>query len=136
MFLPMFLPILLAGFMIEFPAALLVGLLGPFVSALATGMPPLFPTAVSMSVEGIAAAGVASYLYHRMKVSLWITLVLAILAERLSRILMLLLILPLFGLPVKAFSIADFTYTLPGVALQIVLIPIILRMLKQLNIIE
>ncbi len=33
MFLPMFVPIILAAFMIEFPQAILVGLLGPWLSA-------------------------------------------------------------------------------------------------------
>ncbi len=128
MFLPMFLPILLAGFIIEFPAAILVGLLGPWISALTTGMPPLFPTALSMSIEGLVTSGLASYLYHKMQIRFWIGLIVAIIAQRLARIVMLLLILPLFGLPAKALSIADFVYSLPGVLLQLLLTPIILFM--------
>ncbi len=136
MFLPMFLPILLAGFIIEFPAAILVGLLGPWISALTTGMPPLFPTALSMSIEGLVTSGLASYLYHKMQIRFWIGLIVAIIAQRLARIVMLLLILPLFGLPAKALSIADFVYSLPGVLLQLLLTPIILFMLWKSKIIE
>ena len=136
MFLPMFLPILLAGFIIEFPAAILVGLLGPWISALTTGMPPLFPTALSMSIEGLVTSGLASYLYHKMQIRFWIGLIVAIIAQRLARIVMLLLILPLFGLPAKALSIADFVYSLPGVLLQILLTPMILFMLWKSKIIE
>ncbi len=136
MFLPMFLPILLAGFIIEFPAAILVGLLGPWISALTTGMPPLFPTALSMSIEGLVTSGLASYLYHKMQIRFWIGLIVAIIAQRLARIVMLLLILPLFGLPAKALSIADFVYSLPGVFLQLLLTPIILFMLWKSKIIE
>ena len=136
MFLPMFLPILLAGFIIEFPIVILVGLLGPLVSALATGMPPLFPTAVSMSIEGLATVSVASYLYFNRKMGFWISLIAAIIAQRISRILMLLLILPLFGLPVKTLSIADFIYSFPGIILQILLVPILLKMLWKIKIIE
>lgn len=136
MFLPMFLPILLAGFIIDFPVAMLVGLLGPWISALATGMPPLFPTAVSMSIEGIFTAGIASYFFHKRQVSFWITLISAIIAQRLARVAMLLLILPLFGLPAKTLSIADFAISLPGVLLQLFFVPIILFMLWKSKIIE
>ncbi|KPL15151.1 MAG: hypothetical protein AMS26_08465 [Bacteroides sp. SM23_62] len=136
MFLPMFLPILLAGFIIEFPAAMLVGFLGPWISAFATGMPPLFPTALSMCVEGVLTAGWASYLYHQKRISFWFGLIVAIIAQRLARIVMLLLILPLFGLPAKVLSIADFVYSLPGVLLQLLLTPIILFMLWKSKIIE
>lgn len=136
MFLPMFLPILLAGFIIEFPAAMLVGLLGPWISALATGMPPLFPTAISMCVEGVVTAGLASYLYHNKRIPFWIGLIVAIIAQRIARIVVLLLILPIFGLPAKALSIADFTISLPGVLLQLLLIPPILIMLWKSKIIE
>lgn len=136
MFLPMFLPILLAGFFIEFPVVLLVGLLGPFTSSLATGMPPLFPTAISMTAEGMVAAGVASYLFHTKKISLWLALPVAIVAERVTRVIMLFLILPLFGLPAKEWSIVEIITTLPGVALQLILIPLILFMFWKSKIIE
>ena len=136
MFLPMFLPILLAGFIIEFPAAMIVGFLGPWISALATGMPPLFPTAVSMSIEGFVTAGIASFFYHKRRTPFWIGLTVAIIAQRLARVGMLLLILPLFGLPAKALSFADFTFSLPGILLQLILTPIILFMLWNSEIIE
>lgn len=129
MFLPMFLPILLAGFIISHPNAVLVGFMGPWVSALATGMPPLFPTALSMSVEGLVTAGLASYLFQKRRISIWISLVVAVIAQRVARIFMLLLILPLFGLPARALSLADFIYSFPGVILQLIVIPIILDML-------
>jgi hypothetical protein len=136
MFLPMFLPILLAGFLIEFPFALLVGLLGPFTSSLATGMPPFFPTALSMTAEGMVAVGVASYLFHTKKFLLWLALPVAIIGERITRVIMILLIFPIFGLPAKEWSIVEITTTLPGIALQFTLIPLVLFMLWKSKIIE
>lgn len=136
MFLPMFLPILLAGFMIKFPAAILVGLLGPWISALMTGMPPLFPTALSMSVEGAVTSGLASYFHFNRRVPLWFNLIITIIAQRIARIVMLLLILPLFGLPAMTLSLADFIYSFPGVMLQLVLVPIILNILWKTKIME
>ncbi len=91
---------------------------------------------LSMSVEGLATAGMASYLYQKKQISFWGSLIVAIIAQRVTRIIMLLIILPLFGLPAKALSLLDFTYSLPGIVLQLILIPIILNMLWELNIVE
>ncbi|MDZ7332476.1 MAG: hypothetical protein ONB31_10905 [candidate division KSB1 bacterium] len=135
-FLPMFLPILLAGFIIRFPLAMLVGILGPIVSSVLTGMPPLFPTAVSMMVEGMAAAGLASFLFQARKMPLWLVLPLAVVAERIVRVAMIFSILPLFGLPAREWSIAEITLTLPGVALQLFLVPMVLFMLWRANVIK
>ncbi len=136
MFLPMFLPILLAGFLIEFPLAILVGLLGPWISALITGMPPIFPTALIMSVEGLTAAGIVSYLYHKKELPFWICLIFGILMERVSLVIMGFTIAPLLGLPGKLFSIYKLTESLPGVLLQLILIPIILKMLWKFQVIS
>jgi len=135
MFLPMFLPILLAGFLIEFPLAILVGLLGPWISALITGMPPLFPTALIMSVEGLTAAGIISYLYHQKKLNFWICLIAGILMERVSLVIMGFTIAPLLGLPGELFSIYKLTESLPGVLLQLILLPIILKMLWKFQVV-
>ena len=133
--LPMFLPIMLAGFLIEFPFAILVGLLGPWISALITGMPPLFPTALIMSVEGFTAAAIVSYLYHKKELSFWICLISGILMERVSLVIMGFIIAPLLGLPGELFSIYKLTESLPGVLLQLILIPIILKMLWKFQVI-
>lgn len=129
MFLPMFLPIVLAAFLIRFPYSMLVALFGPLISGLVTGMPPLFPIAPIMIIEGLAAAGVISYLYDRRRFSPWISLVLGILAERIVYYAVIYALGPLLGLPPKMLSTAALVYTLPGVLLQLSLIPILLKMI-------
>jgi len=136
MFLPMFLPVMLAGFIIDFPGVMMVGLFAPWLSALATGMPPLFPTALVMCVEGAVGAGVISYLYQRRKLHFWLCLITGVLAERLMLVVMMLLIVPLFHLPTKAFSVAALIYSLPGVALQLIFIPFLLKGLWRLKFLE
>ncbi|NOZ63082.1 MAG: ECF transporter S component [Calditrichaeota bacterium] len=130
-FLPMFLPILLAGFIIEFPYAILVGLLGPFLSSILTGMPPLFPTTPIMTVEGVTAAGLASYLYQRQKWPVWSSLIVSIVAERLSLIAMGFVIAPLLNLPGEIFSFYKIVESTPGILLQLAGVPIILKLLWQ-----
>ena len=50
-FLPMHLPVLLAGLVIGGPLGLLVGLVTPLLRSVLFGMPPMFPTAVAMAFE-------------------------------------------------------------------------------------
>ena len=135
-FLPMFIPVLLAGFLIEFPLAMLVGILTPWCSAFITGMPPLFPTALFMSVEGLISTAVVSFLYQKRRWSLWACLLLGILCERISLVLMGIIMAPLFKLPAEFFSIYKLIESLPGVLLQIILIPIILKLLLKYHIIK
>jgi len=136
MFLPMFLPVMLAGFIIEFPFVAIVGLSAPWISALATGMPPLFPTALVMCAEGSVGVAVIAYLFQRLKLHYWLCLIAGVLAERLMLVVMMLLIVPLFQLPAKAFSFAALIYSLPGVALQLIFIPFLLKGLWRLKFLE
>ncbi|MDI9464411.1 MAG: ECF transporter S component, partial [Bacillota bacterium] len=55
-FLPMHLPVLLGGFILGGPLALVVGLITPLLRSFLFGMPPMFPTAVAMAFE-LAAYG-------------------------------------------------------------------------------
>lgn len=129
--LPMFLPILLAGYFLNPVPAMLVGFLSPWLSTFLTGMPPLLPTAPLMSVEGLAMAGMVSFIYHRKKRSIWLSLILALLAERLVLVLAIYLIVPLFNLPPGLITIAALTKTLPGIALQLVLVPILVLVVQR-----
>lgn len=133
--LPMFLPILLAAFILNYPYGIIVGLAGPWVSALVTGMPPVFPTAVVMSAEGLAATFIISYLYKKREANFWISLSAAIIGERLTFVLMLFLILPIFGIPPEAVTVGA-VISLPGIALQFFLVPLTLKALEKRNIIE
>jgi hypothetical protein len=136
MFLPMFLPILLASFVIRFPGGLFVGLLGPFISSLITGMPPLIPGALMMSFEGVAMAGLANYIYYKSKLSLWIPLVIAIIGGRVAFVLWILVLTPLLGLPSELFSVGGLLLSLPGIILQLILIPIFVKALMKFKLLE
>ncbi|MBN2012606.1 hypothetical protein JW960_24975 [candidate division KSB1 bacterium] len=135
-FLPMFLPILLAGFLIEFPVSVLVGVLGPIISALTTGMPPLFPTGVVMVAEGFVAILTVGLCYHRFRLHHFLSLLSGVIAMRLARIIMLWLILPLFGLPFKTLTIADLTVSIPGIIMLLIVIPLTIMLFQKYGIIQ
>ena len=122
-FLPMLLPLLLNGFLVPWGWAVGTGLMVPWISALATGMPPLYPpVAAVMSVEGAVLGGIAALIYGRGRRSVWLALIPAVLAWALAQA---------FGLPAALASVAKALEGLPGVALQLAVIPVVLRALSR-----
>ena len=100
-FLPMHIPVLLAGFVVRPGLAATVGLLAPVVSMLVTGMPPA--PMVPLLVAELAALGAAASLLH----------------ERLG--------FP----PQLRSAAAVLALGLPGVGLQLVAVPAGLRLMRR-----
>ena len=136
MLCPMHIPALLCGFFCGWPWGVIVGLTAPVLRSLTFGMPPMFPVAVCMSAELATYGAVSGFLYSKLprnRVSIYISLLSAMVAGRLvwgiARFLCT-------GLNPSAFGIAAFwagavTTALPGIVLQILLIPIIVMALEK-----
>ena len=129
--LSMHLPVLICGFVCGWPTGLVVGLITPVFRSLIFGMPPLFPTAVVMSFE-LAAYGFATGWFRRLfpktGVFVYLTLILSMLLGRAVWGLASMLILGFAGrgFTWKAFMAGAFVNALPGIILQLVLIPVII----------
>ncbi len=129
-FLPMFLPLLLNSFLSAPGWAVGTALLVPWISALATGMPPLYPpVAALVSVEAGAMCAVAALLWRGRR-KLWLALIPAVLAGRLAGFLLTWTVAQFFALPPALTAAARIVQGLPGVALQLTVIPIVLRLLS------
>ena len=72
-FLPMHIPVFIAGIYLTPFYALIVGMTTPIISSLATGMPPIFPMAVLMMVELGAYGIITSLLSRKFKLNIFIT---------------------------------------------------------------
>ena len=138
MLCPMHIPVLLCGFVCGAPWGLAVGFMAPLLRSLTLGMPPLFPTAVSMAFE-LAVYGLITGLLYRAlpkkKSSVYISLLCAMVAGRLVWGLVQFICM---GLDTTAFNFAVFwagavTNALPGIVLQIVLIPVIIMVLNKVR---
>ena len=130
-FLPMLLPLLLNGFLVPLGWAVGVGLTVPWVSALATGMPPLYPpVAAVVSAEGAAMAAVANLLW-RWKRNVWVALIPAVITGRVVSFGSTWILSEIFDLPPAFAAIAKTVEGLPGVALQIAVIPAALHFLSK-----
>jgi len=131
-FLPMFLPLLLNGFLAPLPWAVLTGALAPLISSLATGMPPLYPpVAVVMSFEGAVLGGVAAALYRSRRRRLWWALTAAILAGRLTGAAATWVLARIFALPPQVAVLAMLVQGIPGVLLEFVVTPAVVLQLSR-----
>jgi hypothetical protein len=131
-FLPMLLPLLLNGFYSFWPWAVLAAVIAPWLSAALTGMPPVYPpVALVMSCECALLAGVASVLYRAGKRRVWPALLCAIVLSRATAFLMTWLLAKRFHLPGALAAAVTIVEGLPGVVLQLILIPIVLKGLQQ-----
>ena len=133
-FLPMHLPVLLAGFCLGPLFGGAVGILTPLASCLVTGMAMPAPAILPFMVVELAVYGAAAGLfYSRFRIPALPALLLAQLAGR-----GLLLAGQVFGLPVPA-ALTVFTSLavgLPGLIIQWAAVPLILLALKKAKFID
>jgi hypothetical protein len=125
-FLPMHIPVFLAGIFVGPIGGLIVGLVCPGLSFLLTGMPP--PYAVPLMSLELMIYGVSIGILIRMIKSPMLSLVLAMILGRLAFALGLFVFGLFLSLPYgpKAFLKVSVITGLPGIALQLVLIPLLM----------
>lgn len=135
-FLPMHIPVLIAGFVCGAPYGLVVGFLTPILKSALTSMPPMYPGAVVMAFELAAYgffAGALYKLFPKKDKYIYPALIFAMLIGRLVWGVASLLILGLgegkFGW--QAFLGGAFINAWMGIVIQIVLIPLIVIAFKR-----
>ena len=139
MLCPMHLPVILCGFICGSPWGFWVGLLSPILRSLVLGMPPMFPKAICMAMELAVYGAVSGLLYHTLpkkKCNIYIALILAMIAGRVVWGLSMVLCMGIVGEPFgwKAFVFGAVTNAVPGIILQIVLIPLLVMGVEQMKI--
>lgn len=125
--LPMHLPVLLCGLVCGWKYGLSVGLMLPFLRSLIFGMPPLYPQAVWMAAELAAYGAVAGILSMLIRVRgrVYFALIGAQIAGRIVWGAVKAILLGVGGksFTVAAFFAGGFVDAMPGIILQILLIP-------------
>lgn len=136
MLCPMHIPVLLCGFFCGWSWGLIVGLLAPLFRSVTLGMPPLFPTAVCMAFE-LAAYGAFSGLLYRLlkksRLNIYIALILSMIGGRIIWGIAMLFCMGVSGgtFTIAAFIAGAFTNAIPGIIVQIVLIPLLVMALDK-----
>ena len=138
MLCPMHIPVILCGFFCGGFWGLLVGAVAPLLRSVLFGMPPMFPVAFCMAFE-LAVYGLVSGTLHRLlprkKASVYVSLVTAMVLGRLvwgaARLICAGLDTTAFGL--GAFWAGAITTAIPGIIVQIILIPVLVMALEKHN---
>ena len=134
---PMHLPVFLAGFLCGPWWAMLTGFIAPLLRNLLFSMPPLL-TAIAMSFE-LAAYGLVSGILYRKLPNNLMGIYLSLIAAMISgRVLWGIVRVVLTGVSGEAFTWAmflagAFTTAIPGIVIQLILIPILVTALKRAN---
>ena len=134
MLCPMHIPVLLCGFICGWPWGLAVGFAAPLFRSLTLSMPPMFPGAVCMAFELAAYGALAGFMHRvlpRKKPYIYCSLLTAMAAGRLVWGAAMFVCTGIssgsFGF--SAFLAGAVTNAIPGIILQIVLVPLIVMAL-------
>lgn len=131
-FLPMHIPVLIAGLLLGVKGGLAVGVLTPLISSLTTGMPPLMPMLPIMAAELGTYGAVTGYLYRQQRLALIWSLFGAMAAGRLVAGLTVAGMVPMLGVNLKPvlFVIGAITTGLPGIVIQLLFVPLLVKRLE------
>ena len=136
--LPMHIPVMLCSFICGARCGFLVGLILPFLRAFTVGMPPIYPNAVWMAAELAAYGFTAGFLYLNFyKKRLWwlySSLIISMIGGRVVWGITKAVLLGLGGkmFTLQAFVIGGIIDSLPGIILQLVLVPAIIKLTERL----
>lgn len=134
MLLPMHIPVLLIGFICGWPYGLLLGLIAAPLRSLIFTMPPMYP-ALAMAFEMATYGALAGLLYRllpKKTINVYVTLIIAMIGGRavwaLASYGLSLILGNVFTLQI--FAAGAFLNAIPGIILQLVLIPLLVIALK------
>ena len=135
-FLPMHIPVLLAGFFLGRKEGALIGVLTPILSSVFTGMPPVLPMLPIMVFE-LGTYGYAAGYFRKIKgMGVIVSLIIAMVLGRMAASIAVLILVEIMHIP--NFNISPIHYFgamtmtgLPGILVQLVFLPPLLKRLHE-----
>lgn len=135
MLLPMHLPVMLCGLLCGWQYGLAVGFITPLLRSVTFGMPLLYPAAISMAFELATYGLMLGLLFGRARWKclrrLYFSLLVAMLCGRLVWGAVQCLLLGLGGFSLQMFWAGAVLNAIPGILLQLILIPAIMLLLRR-----
>ena len=136
MFLPMHIPVLLAGFFVGPFYAMAIGAITPILSGAMTGMPPYgpFPVAIVMAFELAAYGFFAGLFYEKLRMNSILSLVLAMVCGRIVLGFVVFVLVVAFGFNKQnpaMYVWGGLATGWPGVLIQLVLIPAVVEIVRK-----
>ena len=142
MLLPMHLPVMLCGLICGWQYGLLVGAILPLLRFSMFGMPILYPSAIAMSFELATYGFIIGFLFSKSKYKCMLALYRCLFTSMLCGRFVwgLLMTVLLFGsttpFSISAFIAGAFINSVPGIILQVILIPSIMLLLEKTHLIK
>ena len=142
MLLPMHIPVFLCGLICGWQYGAIVGLVLPLIRYAIFGMPVLFPTGIAMSFELMTYGLVAGLLYGISRwqcvISLYRSLIAAMLAGRVVWGIVQVILLGISGngFTWQMFMAGAFLNAIPGIIVQLILIPVIMVALNRTGLVR
>ena len=141
MLCPMHIPVLLCGYICGWPYGLVVGFVTPLLRGAMFGMPVIFPNAVCMAFELAAYGFVTGILSKKMRKnigSLYLSLIAAMLCGRAVWGLVSAVVYGLMGAGFtwKLFFMGGFGNAIPGILIQLILIPVLVNRLYAAGVVD
>lgn len=139
--LPMHLPILICGFVCGAPYGLAAGLIVPLLRSVLFGMPPMFPTAVSMAFELCVYGWVTGFLYKKLPKKTSMTYAALLIAMIAGRVVAGAVNAVLYGIQGSGYSMqmfmaGMFLNAIPGIILQLILVPAVVILLRKAKVMD
>ena len=137
MLLPMHIPVLLCGLICGYKWGFAVGAVLPLLRSAIFGKPAIFPNAAAMAFELAAYGAVIGFVFMRSKkrnmLSVYVSLVAAMISGRALWALAETVILGIWfdGFTLELFYTNAFLTAIPGIILQLVLIPAVMFALQK-----
>lgn len=136
MLLPMHLPVLLCGFICGSPYGMAVGFVSPLIRYLFFHLPPIIPTGIPMAIELAVYGLVAGLLFKALpkkNIFIYIELIISMITGRIVWGIAMLSVMSMGGnaFGFKAFWAGAVVNALPGIILQIILVPLIVIAFKK-----
>lgn len=137
MLLPMHIPVLICGLICGWQYGLTIGLILPLLRHFLIGMPALFPTGIAMTFELAAYGFVIGWMYGHSRwkcmIALYRSLLTAMLAGRIvwGAVNVILMGFGGYSFGWKMFLTGGFITAIPGILLQLILIPAIMVALNK-----
>ena len=136
MLCPMHIPALLCGFMCGGPWGLAMGFVAPLLRGVLFGMPVVFPTGIAMAFELAVYGSMTGWLFQALPHRKWAVYAALLLAMLSGRLVWGIVRLAFSGITGDAFTMAmftagAFTYAIPGIILQIMVVPVLVLAMNQ-----
>ena len=140
MLLPMHIPVLLCSFICGWKYGVAVGFILPLLRSVMFGMPTIYPKAIAMAFELAANGFMAGYIYYHSNAKDWKalygSLIIAMVFGRLVWGVVQTILLGLEKFTFYVFISGAILNAIPGIIIQLVLIPAVITAVKRQGLLQ